>query len=161
LSTPCPHGERLALSTLPLTLFFPFDIREKELHHWFEVNMKIRGFLALLVLTVVVVYFIFFAKAGKKSYIEGTTDAYEKIQVQVTRANMATLEKAIEYFVANEGRTPADLKELSASRLLAGDASDGWSRPLKYVRVSDSNFRLISAGRDGKFDTSDDIVVEY
>jgi hypothetical protein len=146
---------------LPLTPFFPFDIRKNELDREFEVNMKIRGFLALLVLTMVVVYFIFFAKAGKKSYLEGTVDAYDRIKVQTTKVNMATLEKAISYFISSEDRTPADLKELSASRLLTGAPLDGWDRPIKYEKVSDSNFRLISAGRDGKFDTSDDIVVEY
>lgn len=123
--------------------------------------MKIRGFLAILVLTVVVVYFIFFAKAGKKSYIEGTIDAYDRVKTQVTRTNIATLEKTIEYFIATEGRTPRDMKELSASRLLTGDPSDGWGRPLKYERLSDSNYRLISAGKDGAFGTSDDITLEY
>jgi hypothetical protein len=121
--------------------------------------MRIRGFLALLVLTVVVVYFIFFARAGKKSYIEGTMDAYDRMRTQVTQTNMATLEKAINFFIGNESRTPTDLKELSASRLLMGDSSDGWGRPLKYERLSDSNFRLISAGKDGKFNTDDDIVL--
>ncbi len=123
--------------------------------------MKIRGFLAILVLTVVVVYFIFFAKAGKKSYIEGTIDAYDRVKTQVTRTNIATLEKTIEYFIATEGRTPRDMKELSATRLLTGDPSDGWGRPLKYERLSDSNYRLISAGKDGAFGTSDDITLEY
>jgi len=113
--------------------------------------MKIRGFLAILVLTVVVVYFIFFAKAGKKSYVEGTVDAFERVKTEVTRTNMATLVKAIEYFIGSEGRTPADIKELSSSRLLMGDPSDGWGRPLKYERLSDSNYRLVSAGNDGAF----------
>ncbi len=123
--------------------------------------MKIRGFLAILVLTVVVVYFIFFAKAGKKSYVEGTVDAFERVKTEVTRTNMATLVKAIEYFIGSEGRTPADIKELSSSRLLMGDPSDGWGRPLKYERLSDSNYRLVSAGNDGAFGTADDILAEY
>ena len=123
--------------------------------------MKIRGFLAVLVLTVVVVYFIFFVKVGKKSYVEGTVDALERVKIEVTRTNMATLAKGIEYFIGSEGRTPADIKELSASRLLTGDPSDGWGRPLKYERLSDSNYRLTSAGKDGAFGTADDIFVEY
>jgi hypothetical protein len=123
--------------------------------------MKIRGFLALLVLTVVVVYFIFFAKAGKKSYLEGTVDAYGRIKAELTQTNMATLEKAIDYFLGSEGRTPTDLKELSASRLLTGAPMDAWGRPIKYERVSDSSYRLTSAGADGEFGTSDDISAEY
>jgi hypothetical protein len=123
--------------------------------------MKIRGFLMILLLGVVVVYFLYFAKVGKKSYIEGAIDANQRIREELTRTNMITLKNAIEYFIANEGRTPTDLKELSMRRLLAGDTSDAWGRPLKYERISDSNFRLVSAGKDGKFGTSDDIVGEY
>ena len=122
--------------------------------------MKIRGALIVLMLALVIVYFLYFAKAGKKSYIEGTMNAYDRIRTEVTQTNMATLEKAINLFGGTEGRTPTDLKELSATRLLMGDTSDGWGRPLKYERVSDSNFRLISAGQDGKFNTDDDIVLE-
>jgi hypothetical protein len=123
--------------------------------------MKIRGLLVILLLGFVVVYLLYFAKAGKKSYIEGAIDANNRIRAELTQTNMATLEKAVEYFIANEGRTPMDLKELSLRRLLAGDTSDGWGRPLKYERISDSNFRLVSAGKDGKFGTDDDIVKEY
>ena len=122
--------------------------------------MKIRGFLALLVLVVVVVYFIFFAKAGKKSYLEGTKDAYDRIRSELTETNMATLEKAINLFLATEGRAPADIKELWASRVLTGEAADAWGRDFKYERLSDSAFRITSAGQDGVFDTEDDLSLE-
>jgi hypothetical protein len=127
----------------------------------FEADMKIRGLLIILLLGFVVVYLLYFVKAGKKSYIEGAIDANSRIRAELTQTNMATLEKAVEYFIANEGRTPLDLKELSLRRLLVGDTSDAWGRPLKYERISDSNFRLVSAGKDGKFGTNDDIVKEY
>jgi len=122
--------------------------------------MKIRGFLALLVLVVVVVYFIFFARVGKKSYLEGTIDAYDRIRVELTKTNMAALEKAVNLFIATEGRAPADLKELWASRLLTGEAADGWGRSFKYERLSDSAFRIASAGQDGVFGTEDDLTLE-
>ena len=122
--------------------------------------MKIRGFLALLVLVLVVVYFIFFARVGKKGYIEGTKDAYDRIRTELTETNMATLEKAVGLFIATEGRAPADLKELWASRLLTGEAVDGWGKGLKYERLSESEFRLVSAGQDGVFGTEDDLTLE-
>lgn len=122
--------------------------------------MKIRGLLVVLMLALVVVYFLYFAKAGKKSYIEGTMDANQKIREEVTHINIATMEKAINFFIATNGQTPADLKELFAARLFSGDPSDGWGTPLKYERLSDANFKLIAAGKDRKFETSDDIVLE-
>jgi hypothetical protein len=122
--------------------------------------MKIRGGLILLLLAMVIVYFLYFARAGKKSYIEATIDANERIRTELTQVNMGTMQKAIEYFIATEGEAPADLKTLFAARLFSGDPSDGWGTPLKYERLSDSTFRLIAAGKDRTFDTEDDIVLE-
>jgi len=122
--------------------------------------MKIRGLFIILLLAMVIVYFLFFAKAGKKSYIEATQDANERIRTELTQVNMATMQKAIDYFIATEGEAPADLKTLFAARLFSGDPSDGWGGPLKYERLSDSDYRLVAAGKDRTFDTEDDIVLE-
>ena len=122
--------------------------------------MKIRGALIILVLAMVIVYLLYFAKAGKKSYIEATLDANERMRAELTQVNMATMENAIVTFIATEGEAPADLKTLFAARLFSGDPSDGWGTPLKYERLSDSNFRLAAAGKDRTFGSDDDIVLE-
>jgi hypothetical protein len=122
--------------------------------------MKIRGALILLLLAMVIVYFLYFAKAGKKSYIEATLDANERIRTELTQVNLGTMQKAIDYFIATEGDAPADLKTLFAARLFSGDPSDGWGTPLKYERLADSDYRLVAAGKDKTFDTDDDIVLE-
>ncbi len=122
--------------------------------------MKARGALILLLLAMVVVYFLFFAKVGKKSYIETTVDANTKLRTGITETNMATMEKALTLFSATQGQLPRDLKELFAARLFSGDPSDGWGTPLKYERLSDESYRLVSAGPDRTFETEDDIIVE-
>jgi len=122
--------------------------------------MKIRGALIILLLAMVIVYFLYFAKAGKKSYIEGALDANERMRAELTQVNMGTMQKAIDYFIASEGEAPADLRALFAARLFAGDPSDGWGTPLKYERLSDSTYRLAAAGKDRTFGTEDDIVWE-
>jgi hypothetical protein len=122
--------------------------------------MKIRGAMVIVLLAMVVIYFLFFAKAGKKGYIEATQDANTKLRTGLTTTNMATLEKALTLFTATQGQLPQNLKELFAARLYSGDPSDGWGTLLKYERLSDENYRLISAGPDRTFDTDDDIVVE-
>jgi hypothetical protein len=73
---------------------------------------------------------------------------------------MATLEKALTLFTATQGQLPQTLKELFAARFFSGDPSDGWGTMPKYERLSDENYRLISAGPDRTFDTDDDIIVE-
>jgi hypothetical protein len=42
-----------------------------------------------------------------------------------------------------------------------GNILDGWGKSIRYERLSDSSFRLISAGKDKTFDTEDDIVLDY
>ncbi len=123
--------------------------------------MKIRGLLIVLLLAMAVVYFIYFAKTGKKgqSYIEATIDAQQRMSVELTRTNLSTLEKAIDLFIGTQGRLPEDLKELARARLLTGATTDGWGRAFEYEKISDSSFRLTSAGRDGTFHTEDDIVL--
>jgi len=122
--------------------------------------MKIRGALIILLLAMVIVYFLYFAKAGKKSYIEGAMDANDRMRAELTQVNMGTLQKAIDYYIAAEGEAPADLKTLFAARLFSGDPSDGWGSPLKYERLSESTYRLAAAGKDRTFGTADDIVLE-
>jgi hypothetical protein len=123
--------------------------------------MKIRGLLIVLLLATVVVYFIYFAKTGKKgqSYIETTVDAHARMSEELTRTNLSTLEKAIDLFIGTQGRLPEDLKELARARLLTGATTDGWGRAFEYEKISDDSFRLTSAGRDGTFHTDDDIVL--
>jgi hypothetical protein len=122
--------------------------------------MKIRGALIVLLLAMVIVYFLYFAKAGKKSYIGGMLDANERIRAELTQVNLTTLQRAIDLFIATEGAAPPDLKTLFAARLFTGDPSDGWGTALKYERLSDSGYRLAAAGKDRTFDTDDDIVLE-
>ncbi len=121
--------------------------------------MKIKGLLVILLLAMVVVYFLFFAKAGKKSPLETMVDARQKMSLDLTQANMQTLIRAIEFFSGMEGRVPEDLSELSRARIVAPTATDGWGRPFRYEKLSASSFRLTSAGQDGRFGSRDDIVI--
>jgi hypothetical protein len=122
--------------------------------------MKIRGFLIVLILAVVVVYLLYFGKlVGKKSQIQVMTDRYAQAKVDLTKVNMAELEKAVLAFASSEGRTPEDIKELQRSRILVTGAVDGWGNFIKYERLSDTSFKITSAGKDGAFGSADDIVL--
>jgi len=123
--------------------------------------MKIRGFLVLLILVLVLVYFLWIAKSGGKEQVVEKVETFNKVKVKLTRANMATLERAITSFIAREGRTPKNLKELRAFHVLMTGKLDAWGTVINYERLSDDNFRLISAGGDRVFNTEDDIVLNY
>lgn len=122
--------------------------------------MKIRGFLAVLILAAVVVYFLWIAKAGKDKVVE-EVKVFSAANQKLTEANMSNLSREIQSYIAMQGRTPKDLKEFRALRVMPVSALDAWGKAIKYERLTDEDFRLISAGADGEFGTSDDIVKDY
>ena len=123
--------------------------------------MKGRGMLVVLVLAVAIVYLIWFSKSGDKTRLEQQVDRFEQAKEELTKVNMQTLQKIIQSYIASEGQTPKNLQELRTANLLMGNILDSWGKPFRYERLSDSSFRLVSAGKDKVFDTQDDIVMEY
>ena len=122
--------------------------------------MKIKGFLVIFLLVMIVVFFLFVVKRGSKSQLKEQVDAFSEVREKTTRTNLISLERAIDFFIAQNGRTPNNLREVQTFSRSVYLESDAWGNPIKYVRVSDSGFRLISAGKDKTFDTEDDIVIE-
>jgi hypothetical protein len=131
--------------------------------------MKLRGFLIIIVLAGGLLYLLWMMQGGKeqvpdregKEQLPVQVKAYREAELQATKANMLTLKTAIFMFTAEEGQTPKDLNELKKFGGLRGANLDSWGTPIRYKRLSDQNFRLISAGKDKIFDTSDDIILEY
>lgn len=123
--------------------------------------MKIRGFLIVVVLALVVVYAVYFTKTGGKSNIKVMVDKYAEAKADLTKVDLESLAKIIVERNAAEGQVPADIKELQLVRPIPISTLDAWGREVRYEKLSDSSFRLTSAGADGKFGTGDDIVKEY
>jgi hypothetical protein len=123
--------------------------------------MKIRGFVAVLVVVMAVVFFVFFAKmANEKSGLETQVDKSLESRVELTRTALEALAAEVTSFAAENG-IPEKLAELRRLRPQFTVPLDGWGREIAYERVSDASFRLLSAGPDGKFRTEDDIIKEY
>jgi len=125
--------------------------------------MKVRGLLIVVILALIVIYAVYFWKTGDKgrTNLEVMVDKYAQAKVDLTKVNLVQLEKIIAERIASEGQAPADLKELQRFQPIAVSFLDAWGREIRYERLSDSSFRLTSAGADGEFDTDDDILKEY
>ena len=124
--------------------------------------MKIRGFLALLLLTMVVVYFIFFAKVGQdKGGLKTMVDQRAGALAKLTIVNFESLAREIQTFAMTRESVPEDLKQIQRFRPLGGGLLDAWGREIGYEKLSDTSFRLRSAGPDGTMNTDDDIVKDY
>ncbi len=87
-------------------------------------------------------------------------DAFAKAKEKLSRKNLASLESAIAAYIAKYGKTPENLIDIKSFLRSAYEDLDGWGNPFKYERISDSKFRLISAGEDKTFNTEDDIIIK-
>jgi hypothetical protein len=125
--------------------------------------MKFRGLLIVLVLAMVIVYFIFFARVAKdkKGGLEIMVDKYLQAKIDLTRVNLEALSREVLTYSADGGGLPETLDALRRFNPMAGTLPDGWGTRIRYQRLSDSSFRLSSAGPDRAFDTSDDIVKDF
>ena len=122
--------------------------------------MKIKGFLVIFLLVVILVFFLYVVKRGGKSPLKQQVDAFAEVKEKTTRTNLTSLERAIDIFIAQNGRVPNDFKEVQTFSRSVYIDTDSWGNKIKYERISESNFKLISAGKDKTFDTEDDIVVK-
>jgi len=123
--------------------------------------MKVGGSLLFgMLLAVIIIFVLLFVKTGQKSYVAAAVDALAKAEGVTTSANLAQLEKVVLSFVAGEGRSPENWQEMRSLRYILTGAIDGWGRAVRYEKTSESGFRLVSSGPDGRFDTADDMAVE-
>jgi len=122
--------------------------------------MKMKGFLALFLLVIVIVFFLFVLKTGKHKQLPGDIESFNDMKYKLTKTNMTTLERLITTYIANEGRTPSSLQALQGLYVISAARVDAWGTAIKYERISDNDFRLISAGKDRVFNTKDDLVLK-
>ena len=122
--------------------------------------MRLKGFLIILVLALVVVYIVWMGKFWRKDTAEDFK-AYDQSKLRLTKTNMNLLGRIIKSYIAQKGETPESLKELQKFYVFSAERLDAWGNKIKYERISELNFRLISAGRDRVFNTSDDIILNF
>ncbi len=124
--------------------------------------MKIRGLLIGVILALVAVYFIFFAKvADDKGGLAIEVDKYLETKIKLTRVNLESLSREVLSYASEGEGLPETLEALRRFHPTAGALPDAWGRAIRYERLSDESFRLRSAGPDGAFGTEDDIVKDF
>ena len=124
--------------------------------------MKIRGLLIGVLLAMVAVYFIFFTKvADDKGGLQIEVDKYLQTKIKLTAVNLESLSREVLSYAAAGDGLPETLDALRRFHPTAAALPDAWGRKIRYERLSDSSFRLRSAGPDGDFETEDDIVKDF
>jgi hypothetical protein len=123
--------------------------------------MKIRGFMVIILLVAVVVFFLYTLKSGGNKNIPEQIEAFSSAKQKLTETNLSSLQREVLSYVVSNGTTPQSLDDIRFSPALTTGKWDAWGKEVKYERLSEENFKLTSAGQDGVFGTEDDIVTEY
>jgi len=122
--------------------------------------MRWRGFLAIILISAAVIYFLWMLKAGKDKVVEDV-ETFSQTHIELTKANMSSLANMIQSFSLQTGRTPDSLQEFQKFYRMPVSSQDVWGTSIRYERISDDKFRLISAGPDKTFTTTDDISLDF
>lgn len=83
------------------------------------------------------------------------TDAREGAKKAVTLGRLRQISTMVQAYIAENDRSPSRLDPLG---LQQEQVRDGWGHAMRYQPIPPRSFRIVSAGRDGAFDTSDDLV---
>jgi hypothetical protein len=124
--------------------------------------MKFRGLIIGILLALVAGYFIFFTKvADKEGGLAIEIDKYLETKIKLTGVNLESLSREVLSYAAEGDGLPDSLDALRRFHPTAGALPDAWGKKIRYEKLSDSSFRLRSAGPDGVFETADDIVKDF
>jgi general secretion pathway protein G len=108
---------------------------------------KTRGFTLLELLVVIVIIGLLAGYVAPRYFSQ-----VGKSEVQVARAQIDSLEKALDHYRLENRRYPTSEEGLAAIRPFLKKAvpNDPWGRPYVYRAAANGEFELLSFGRDGK-----------
>jgi len=123
--------------------------------------MKIRGFVITLIVVLGVVFLIFYLRVGdEQSVAETYVGKAVEAQIRITGSALDALAREI-VSASVESGLPREIGEMRRLRPQFAVPMDAWGTEVKYEVVSETGFRLTSAGPDRAFGTADDISKEY
>jgi len=159
----------LSFGTIPLSFFAAWLARRAA--HFAQTNPTNFGGLKLAKISLLLssALFILFSTVAITS-IPGVIERGRQKRLAATRAMMYELhQQALQKYYKEYGSYPQDLADLSRVNAESAPQTDYWQHVFTYLPVSViasrgsaisfSNYKLVSAGPDGKLGTDDDITM--
>ena len=128
--------------------------------------MRGKGFIAFLIIGAAALLLLWYLKPGgdkslpEEALLKGI-ETVDTAREQSTQMNMRSIQQEILVYMSDHGRAPESLEQLPQRSRIIAQNPDAWGTRIRYRRISDQSFELISAGRDKEFNTQDDVVLEY
>lgn len=124
--------------------------------------MRNKGFFTALILIIITLaYFLWVARSRDAKTTSEVIPKSNSVKYTLTEANMRSLQREIIAFIAINGEAPEELGRIRQTKPRIKEIFDEWGTSMKYEKLFDESFRLISAGKDRVFQTKDDIVLDY
>lgn len=118
------------------------------------------GLIALLLVMAIVLYLMFGNMGGTTTLDQVKKGRERGQQVSIDMQAEQLIVGVTQYQLAND-KLPRSMEDLEAP---AGAYLDPWGQQMRFscdrdVRAGKSAITIVSAGRDGEFETEDDVVV--
>ena len=122
--------------------------------------MKLKTSFISIIFALLIIFILYklYFKPSKES--EGVAQtSIHKARTAVYDTDIVSIRQAITMFYNEKGRLPETLSELTPNYLRYVPV-DPWGQEYKYEK-DENSYKIISAGKDKYFNTSDDIVKEF
>ncbi len=124
--------------------------------------MKARMSFVSIIVALLILFFVYkfylapSKEEGSKTVVKSSM---EKASVAAIDTDINMITQAISMFHSEKGYLPDTLSEMVPNYLRSVPV-DPWGQPYRYEKDGDS-YKIISAGADKYFDTSDDIIRNF
>ena len=124
-----------------------------------KMKMRLSVFSLLFVLLILFLLYKLFLTPGGKAGLppESALKTIDKAKEISADSSFDMIMRGVNSFKQEKGELPSTLEELVPFYLRILPA-DPWGRPFRYNPQEGGSYTLASAGADGRFDTSDDLV---
>ena len=119
------------------------------------IRNLIFSIIIMVILIPAVIYLLFISISIGGRYIEN-----ELLNLNRTENEMKKISIALENYYDYYKKYPTDYEAFVRTKPIWSDwATDCWGNRFRYFQNDSNDFKLISKGKDGKFDTEDDLTM--
>ena len=118
----------------------------------------VRNLIFSIVVVVIIIPAVFYLSIVSFS-AGGEYVANEYLNSKYTEKELIDISKELDNYFESHKKYPSDyFKFVGSKPIWSSWKNDKWGKRYRYTQTDSTNYTLTSAGKDGKFETEDDVV---